>query len=98
MTILCVIGFLGATVSLFEALGVMGGGPFAGVGLLMLALVVAKILVLYGLWTLQYWGYKWALVSYGLSAFLSLVTFKPLALILDVILVVYLLSVADHFR
>ena len=61
-------------------------------------LVVGKGVVLYGLWTLQYWGYKWALIFYGLSALLDLVSLSIFALIIDVIIVVYLLSKADHFR
>lgn len=99
ITILCVVGFVGAFFSFFRLLGVMaGGGPFAVIGLVGLALVVGKMAVLYGLWTLQSWGYKWALGLYGLSAVLDLVTFSLLALIIDVLIVVYLASKADHFR
>lgn len=99
ITILCVLGFVGAFFSFFGMLGVMGGGgPFAAIGLVGLLLVVAKAVVLYGLWTLQYWGYKWALVSYGLSALLDLASLSIVALILDVIIVFYLMSKEDHFR
>ena len=99
ITVLCLLGFVGTFFSFFGMLGAMGGGgPFAVLGLFGLALVVAKGVVLYGLWTLQYWGYKWAVILYGLSALLDLVSLNLLALIIDVLIVVYLMSKADHFR
>ncbi|NHN61267.1 MULTISPECIES: hypothetical protein [Halorussus] len=99
VTVLCLLGFVGSFFALFRTLGLAGsGGPFAVVGSLLFALVVAKIVVLWGLWNLQYWGYKWAVRLYGLSALVDLVTISPLALVLDGLIVLYLLSKADHFR
>lgn len=99
ITVLCVLGFVGVFFSFFSMLGVMGsGGPFAVLGLFGLVLVVGKGVVLYGLWTLQQWGYKWALVFYGLSAILDLLSLSILSLIIDVLIVLYLMSTADHFR
>jgi len=99
ITILCLLGFLGVFASLFGMLGVMGrGGPFAAIGLIGLALVAAKGVVLYGLWTLQQWGYKWGIRLYALAAILDLVTLSVVSLIIDVLIVAYIASKADHFR
>jgi hypothetical protein len=99
ITILCILGFIGAFFSFFGMFGVMGrGGPFAIIGLVGLALVAGKAAVLYGLWTLQYWGYKWALRLYALSAVLDLVTLSLFALVIDVLIVAYIASKVDHFR
>ncbi len=99
VSILCVLGFIGVFFSFLGMLGVMGGGgPLAIVGLVGLVLTVGKAAVLYGLWTLQQWGYKWALVLYGISALLNLVSLSIFAMIIDVFIVAYLLSKADHFR
>ena len=99
VTILCVLGSIGVVFSVIGSLGLMGRpGPGPILGLLALVLTVGQAVVLVGLWNLQQWGYKWSLVFYGLSAVLSLVTFEPLSLLFDVIIVVYLLSKADHFR
>jgi uncharacterized membrane protein (DUF2068 family) len=99
ITVLCLLGFAGVFFSLFGALGKMGSAsPFALLGLFGLALAVGKGIVLYGLWTLQQWGFKWALVFYGLSALFNLVSFSLLALVIDLLVVAYLLSKADHFR
>ena len=98
ITILCVLGFVGAFFSFFGMLGTMArGGPFALVGLFGLAVIIGKTAVLYGLWTLQYWGYKWALRLYALSAVLDIVTFSIIALIIDLLIVAYIASKADHF-
>lgn len=99
VTILCLVGFLGAFFSLFKLLGMLGGGGAFGIlALPLLALLVGKVLVLYGLWTLKQWGYTGALILYSLSALLNLVSLSPLALLVDVLIVVYLLSKANHFR
>jgi hypothetical protein len=99
ITILCLLGFIGAFLSFFSLLGMIGGGgPFAIVGLVSLTIVVGKAVVLYGLWTLQHWGYKWALRLYALSAVLDLLTLSLLALIIDLLIVAYIASKADYFR
>jgi hypothetical protein len=99
ITILCLLGFVGVFVSALGMLGAMGrGGPFAAVGLVGFALVAAKGVVLYGLWTLQQWGYEWGIRLYVLAAILDLVTLSILSLIIDVLIVAYIASKADHFR
>ncbi|WP_135854328.1 hypothetical protein [Halorussus salinus] len=99
ITILCLLGFLGVFFSFFGMLGVVGrGGPYTVVGLVGLALVVGKGVVLVGLWSLQEWGYKWGIRLYALAAVLDLVTLSILSLIIDVLIVAYIASKADHFR
>lgn len=99
VTILCVVAGLGALASLLGSLGMLGSAsPFALVGLFGLALAAGKLAVVYGLWTLQEWGYKWALAIYALGALLSLVQFDIVGLLIDVLVVVYLTTKADHFR
>ena len=68
ITILCLLGFIGVFFSSLGMLGVVGrGGPFAVVGLVGLALVVGKGVVLFGLWSLQEWGYKSGATSGGFA-------------------------------
>ncbi|MFC4451461.1 hypothetical protein [Halorussus aquaticus] len=99
ITILCVLGFLGVFFSFVGMLDVIGrGGPSAVIGLAGLALVVAKGVVLTGLWSLQQWGYKWGIRLYALAAVLDLLTFSVVSLIIDVLIVAYIASKADHFR
>lgn len=99
ITVLCVLGFIGAFFSSIGMLGVMGrGGPFALIGLVGLALVAGKAVVLFGLWTLEEWGYRWAIRLYALAAVLDLVTLSLISLVFDVLIVAYIASKADHFR
>lgn len=99
ITILCVLGFIGTFFSSIGMLGVLGrGGPFAIVGLVGLALVAGKAVVLFGLWTLEEWGYRWAIRLYALAAVLDLITLSFLSLLFDALIVAYIASKADHFR
>ena len=99
ITILCILGVIGVVIAIFGSFGLMArGGPGPILGLFVLALSVGQAVVLYGLWTLQRWGYKWALVLYGLSAVLDLVTGSILSLIIDVLIIAYLLSKERYFE
>ncbi|USZ69952.1 hypothetical protein NGM10_16240 (plasmid) [Halorussus salilacus] len=99
ITILCILGAIGVVVSFFGGLGALGsGGAGILVGAFVLAVAVGQAVVLNGLWRLQHWGYKWALVFYGLSAVVDLVQFNALGLILDLLIIAYLFSVEDHFE
>lgn len=99
ITILCVVAGLGALKSIVASLGMLGTpSPFAVFGLVGLALAVGKLVILYGLWNMAAWGYRWALAIYAVGALLSLVQFDVLGLLIDVLVVVYLTSKADRFR
>lgn len=99
ITVLCILGFVGAALSAIQSLGLMARpGPGPMLGLLALALTAGQVVVLVGLLNLRRWAYKLALLFYGLSAVLDLLTFSPLSLLFDVLIVVYLMSKADHFR
>ena len=99
ITILCILGVVGVVLGFVGSLGLMArGGPGPVLGLITLAVAVGQAVVIYGLWTLQRWGYKWALVLYGLSALLDLVTVSIFGLVIDVVIIAYLMSKADHFE
>ena len=99
VTILCLLGALGAVPSLFRLLGMLGGGGVFGLlAFPSLVLVVGKIVVLFGLWTMREWGYRWAVALYSLSALWQLVTGGLGGVLVNVLVVLYLLLVADHFR
>ena len=99
ITVLCILGFVGAALSAIKSLGLMARpGPGPMLGLLVLALTAGQVIVLVGLLNLRQWAYKWALLFYGLSALIDLLAFNPLSLLFDVLIVVYLLSKADRFR
>ena len=99
VTILCLVAGLGAALSLLGSLGRLATpSPLAIVGLVGLAVAAGKLLIIYGLWNMERWGYRWALALYALGALLSLVRFDLLGLAVDVLVVVYLTSKADHFR
>lgn len=99
VTILCVIGAIGVFFGVIGSFGLIAsGGPGPILGLVVLALTVGQGIALVGLWSLQYWGYKWSLVFYGLSLVLDLVTVDVLGVVISVLIVGYLVSKADHFR
>ena len=99
VTVLCLLGALGAVPSLLKLLGLLGGGGVFGLlALPSLVIVVGKLLVLFGLWTMREWGYRWAVALYSLSALWQLVTGSLGGVLLNAFVVLYLLLVADHFR
>ncbi|MBD3159254.1 MAG: hypothetical protein GF309_10735 [Candidatus Lokiarchaeota archaeon] len=80
----------------FVVLG-MGGLIFAvaysfygliGIGLIIMGLITCY--VGYGLWSMQSWAWKWAMVVNGISIVLYLVTMVWPGLILPIIIVIYL--------
>ena len=99
ITVLCAVGVLKALVAVVEILGILGtGNPLALVSLFFLALVGFKLLVLWGLWTLQGWAHTWAVWLYSLSALANVLTLNVAGLVIDVLIVVYLKATMKHFR
>lgn len=99
VTILCIVAGLGALRTVALSLGILSSPTLFGLlGLVPLVLAVGKLLVLLGLWTLRAWGLKWAVAIYTISALRNLLGVNSFGLIIDVVIVVYLLIVADHFR
>ncbi|WP_435181948.1 hypothetical protein [Halorussus sp. AFM4] len=99
VTVLCLLGFVGALFSLIDSVGMLGvPGPGPVLGLLGLMLTLAKLVVLVGLWNLQRWGHTWALIFYGFAGVLALLTVDPISLVINVAVVIYLMSKGHHFR
>lgn len=99
ITLLCVLASLGVVVGFLGSLGLMAaGGPGPVLGLLVLGLTVARAVVIYGLWTLQYWGYKWSIIVYGFGAVLDLFRGQLLGVLISILIVVYLLTKAEYFE
>lgn len=96
VVIIALLGGLSGLLGLLGSLAALGVNPLFG--LFGLILSVGQLAVAVGLFNLNPWAWKWALVIYGLGAVLSLVGGDVIGVIIDVIVVVYLLSVGDHFR
>jgi len=54
--------------------------------------------VVFGLWTLQSWGYKWSVVVYGFGAVFDLFRGDRLVVAFSILIVAYLLSKAEYFE
>jgi len=96
-----IIAFLGGIVSLLGFLPILmimgqGGGLFL-VGLLLFALNVGQLYVLVGLVGLKPWAWTWALILYGITALIDLVTVDILNFIITLVIIVYLFSKADYY-
>lgn len=94
--IICVLGALGGVVGLFMSLVAMGASPL--LGLFGLVISAAQLVVVHGLWNLRSWAFTVAIIVYGLSAVMDLLTANVLGLLISLIVVVYLVSKSHLFR
>ncbi|UTF53345.1 hypothetical protein [Natronosalvus rutilus] len=98
ISIICVLGGLGF---LFAWIPILQLLAYGGVGTLLAFVFtvvnVGMLAVLVGLWNMEGWALTWALVLYGLSALLDLVTLNVIGLLISLVILAYLLSVSDQF-
>lgn len=98
ITALCLSGLVAVVFDLFGGIGLLGlpgFGPFLGV--LSLAVTIGQVIVLVGLWNLRGWAQRWALILYAISVILDTVVFNFFGLLLNIIILAYLVSKANHF-
>ncbi|AFZ74413.1 hypothetical protein [Natronobacterium gregoryi] len=97
--IICVLGVLASILTLFVSLQIMtSGGQFAGLGLLFLALTGAYLVVIYGLWTVQPWGWTWGMIVFVFGAVMDLFQGEVLSLLISLVIIAYLYSKRDYYR
>ncbi|MFC7215207.1 hypothetical protein ACFQO4_14110 [Saliphagus sp. GCM10025334] len=98
VSIICVLGGLGflfAWIPILQLLAYGGVGTF--LAFVFTVVNVGMLAVIVGLWNMQGWALTWALVLYGLSALLDLVTLNLVGLLISLVILAYLLSVSDQF-
>lgn len=99
ITAVCLLGFVGAFVSYLGLVEVLkGGGLYAPLALLGIAFLVVKVVALFGLWSLQKWGYRWTLRVYVLSGLIDLLSLSALGLLFDALVVIYLAERVEYFE
>ncbi|WP_435101685.1 hypothetical protein [Halarchaeum sp. P4] len=98
--IICALGALGVLVGVVGSFGLLASGSGLGVvlGLVTLGLSVGQAVVIVGLLNVQPWAWTWAMVLYGLSAVLDLLTVDLFALLVTLVIIAYLASVRDVYR
>ena len=70
-------------------------GVLFGSGAFLLALLY--FVAVYGLWNKRVWGYRLALLNYGIPAVVYLLTLNVLGLLVDGLLLYYLYTQRHHY-
>lgn len=97
--IICVLGVIGAIMLFFASFFMMGaGGPFIGFGLLFMLLALLHLVVVYGLWTVEPWGWTWGMVVFAFGAVMDVFQGQIFGLLISIVLIVYLYSKKDYYR
>lgn len=91
--LLCFLGLIFNLLGLIFVLGILSeGGLFTVLGVVLLALNVATLLVLYGLFKLKSWAWSGALLIYGSAAVLQLFQFNLLGVVTALFITYYVYS------
>lgn len=114
ITILSLLGFISAAITLVVGAGIMllGGAAFLGTGTWMTAFAamgaaLGIIFIIYGLiqgaisfglWTMQKWAWMVAMITYSVSLLYSLYTVDISTIIAGAIVISYLYIVRKKFR
>jgi hypothetical protein len=109
VTIICILNWIGAIALIaIGALFVLGGlfiPLLAVIGAVFLVIGIVSFLVTFALWNLKMWAW-WLVVILNVISIVSGIgsavgygDFSPIfGIILPVIIVIYLITVRDHFR
>jgi hypothetical protein len=87
VTIICLIGWLGALLSVIGGLSTIW---FFGLGTISLILGVVTAIVLYWLWQMKKQGWMWTMVLEGILLLVALVQMDAVGVIVAGIVLVYL--------
>ncbi|PSQ16332.1 hypothetical protein BRD00_11645 [Halobacteriales archaeon QS_8_69_26] len=103
--IICVLATIGALLGLVGGFGVAAaGGIWILLGPILVLVSVAQLAAVYGLWTLQSWGWTLAMVLYGLDAAIDLVGLASgdpgsvLGLAIAVMVLAYIFGKRDLYK
>lgn len=104
--VLCVLATLGAVLGLVGGFGVLAQGIGLILGPLLIVVSLAQLAAVYGLWTLQSWGWTLGIVLYSLDVLLDAVPFVVgqgdvngvFSLFLSLVILAYVYSKRDHYR
>jgi len=97
--IYCVLAALGGLYALVLSLGILGaGGSFTVLGLLVAALAVGYFVVIYGLWTLEPWGWTWGMILFTLDLLVDLLRADVVGVLISALLLAYLASKRSLYR
>jgi hypothetical protein len=99
--IICVLRGLVDVLLLFAGVALFGAeaaGPVLGT--LFVGVAVLDLYLVYGLWTVRYWGWKWALVLGVLTLPLNLAygASGVLSMIVSALVLLYIYSKGDLYR
>jgi hypothetical protein len=114
VTILCILGWLGAIFAILGGLALLGIGAIAGIvgsslggllgglgivlGIVVLIIGIANLVVLYWLWQMKKQGWTWTMIIEIIGLVLSLVQMNVTGLIIPAIIVIYLWIKKDLFK
>ena len=97
--LICILGVIAAILTLFVSFRLLGtGGPLASLGLLFIVLTFAYLVVIYGLWTVQPWGWTWGMLVFGFGALMDLFQLDIIGLLISIVIIGYLFSKKDYYR
>jgi hypothetical protein len=108
--LICVLAALGTILGLFGGLGMMGLAGSSGVpgwfgilGIVTVLLSLLNVPMIYGLWTVQPWGWTLAMVLYGLNVIINGISLLAgdagsiLSIVVALIILGYIWSKADVY-
>ena len=98
VTILAVLEFIAGILGLIGGIGLVALGasiPFLGAfgiffGIIVIILALIDFIIGWGLWSLKSWAWMLALVFNIINAILNLIAFDIIALIINIIIILYL--------
>ena len=97
--IICILGAIVSVFTFFISLRIFAaGGPFVSLGLLFMFLTVAYVVVLYGLWTVQSWGWTWGMIIFIFGIIMNLFELDIIGILIGVVIVGYLYSKREFYR
>ncbi|WP_423745935.1 hypothetical protein V5735_08295 (plasmid) [Haladaptatus sp. SPP-AMP-3] len=103
--IICVLGALGALGGLLRGLGVLFSSPIGLiVGTIVIVFAIAKLAVVWGLWTLKSWAWTLTIIVYGLSLLMDVLRFFTghlaafFGIVVGGLLLAYVYSKRDYYK
>lgn len=113
VTIICVLGYIGAILMALAGIAIMAFGGLAGslgalglllgstgivAGVMLLAMGIITFVVTQGLWNLKKWAWTVTMILEGLSVLGSLISLNIVGLIIPAIVLYYLYTKKEIFK